>query len=129
MSSTYDWSRIGVSQPSADPQECNLLIVSGWLNKDLIEEVRTAYAELSGRRLVIAVGACAISGGPFARGDQKVTKLSDVIPVDVYVPGCPPRPEALIDAVRILKTKMGPKSDQKKVLYEALRSQSSGIEY
>lgn len=129
MSSTYDWSRIGVSNPSLDPRECNVLIVSGWLNKDFIEEVREAYSELSGQRLVMAVGACAISGGPFARAEQKPIKLSDVVPVDVYIPGCPPRPEALIDAIRVLKTKMSPKSDQKKVLYEALRSQSSGIEY
>lgn len=129
MSATYDWSRIGVNCPSDEPQECNLLIVSGWLNPIFIEEIRLAYSELSGRRLVMAVGACSIAGGPYARNDQKVTRLSDVVPVDVFVPGCPPRPEALIDAIRILKTMMGPKSDQKKVLYEALRSQSSGIEY
>lgn len=129
MSSTYDWSRLGVAQPSDNPQECDLLIVSGWLNPVLAEEVKKAYSELSGRRFVIAVGACTISGGPFARSGEKVTLLEDLVPVDVFVPGCPPRPEALIDAIRVLKSEMGPKSDQKKVLYEALRSQSSGIEY
>lgn len=120
-SSTYDWARLGVQGYASEPGEADLIIVGGWVNSMVVEELKLAYAQLCGRRSVIAVGACSIGGGPYSVAQEKIVPVSDILPVDVYVPGCPPRPEALIDAIRMLKTKMQPGLDHTSVLYAALR--------
>lgn len=120
-SSTYDWARLGVKPFANDPSEADLMIVGGWINSTLAEEMKIVYSQLCGRRSVIAVGACSITGGPYATSNEKVIRVADILPVDVYVPGCPPRPEALIDAIRMLKSKMQPGPDHNSVLYAALR--------
>lgn len=123
-SSTYDWSRLGVQKECDEPEQADLLIVAGWINESVATDLKDIYKNLIGRRSVIAVGACALSGGPYAVSGQKPVLVSDILPVDVYVPGCPPRPEAIIEAVRLLKFKMQPRPDQTSVLYSALKDNS-----
>ncbi len=126
-SSTYDWSRLGVQKISEDASQSDLLIVAGWINETIAIELKDIYKTLIGRRSVIAVGACALSGGPYVVSGQKPILASDILPVDVYVPGCPPRPEAIIEALRLLKFKMNPQPDQTSVLYSALKDKSGRI--
>src|SRR5262245_28239018 len=66
--STYDWSRLGVQKSTEKPEESDLLVVSGWISPLIAEELKTVYKSMTGRRSVIAVGACTLSGGPYARG-------------------------------------------------------------
>lgn len=120
QSSSYDWSRLGVETITQDPREANLLVVSGWIVPEMAEKIKEVYSLMSGDKAVIAVGACSISGSPFSKA-QKPLLASDILPVDVYVPGCPPRPEAIIEAIqKIEKSKMG-KTNHEKVIYGALK--------
>lgn len=124
MSSTYDWSRLGVQRQAEDPQDADLLIVAGWIDPSFAQDLREVYVKLIGRKSVIAVGACSISGGPYLTSGVKPVLAADILPVDVFVPGCPPRPEAIIEAVRLLKDKMRPKPSPTTVLYSALKDHS-----
>ena len=87
--------------------------------------VKATYEKMQKPTRVIAVGACALSGSPYklAYGseNQKIIKAEDIIPVDVYVPGCPPRPEALLSAVLELQRKISPGPTSREVLHEALK--------
>ncbi|MGE3973495.1 MAG: NADH-quinone oxidoreductase subunit B [Bdellovibrionales bacterium] len=118
---TYDWTRLGVENVAQHPSEADVMIVGGWVDAQFVEELKSAYFQLSGIRAVIAVGACALSGAPYAASGEKILKISDVLPVDVFVPGCPPRPEAVLEAIQALRNKQKPQMDQKKVIYEALK--------
>ncbi len=126
-SSTYDWSRLGVQKNANEPEQADLLIVAGWINESVASEIKDIYKNLIGRRSVIAVGACALSGGPYTVSGNKPILVSDILPVDVYVPGCPPRPEAIIEAIRLLKNKMQPRPNQTSVLYSALKDNSGQL--
>lgn len=123
-SSTYEWRRLGIENSADHPSQADTLIVAGWINSDFAEELKEAYAQLSGVRAVIAVGTCALSGAPYKLSGEKVIAVSDILPVDVFVPGCPPRPEAILEAIQTLKNKRKPIVDQKKVIYEALKGPS-----
>ena len=122
--STYDWARLGAFDATEVPEEANLLVVSGWISPAVAEGLRDTYARMRGQKSVIAVGACALSGGPYILSGEKPVLASDILPVDVYLPGCPPRPEALIDALRMLQQKLVPGPDTVKVLYSALKDMS-----
>ena len=128
QSATYDWKRLGVEKMGDHPSQCDLLIISGWINPDFRSEIESAYKQLTGQKIVMAVGACAISGSPYAqlkvqdpKAKDKRVIVSDIIPVDVYVPGCPPRPESILDALKIVKQKILPGPDQRTILYGALK--------
>ena len=103
-----DIARYGaeVFRPSA--RQCDLLILSGTISKKMAPAVITLYEQMPYPKWVIAMGNCAISGGPFAvEENYNVIEGADkLIPVDVYIPGCPPRPEALIDGILKLQEKI-----------------------
>jgi NADH-quinone oxidoreductase subunit B len=90
----------------ASPRQADLLIVSGTVTKKMAPQVVRLYNQMPEPKYVIAMGACAISGGPFKEGYSVVSGVDKLIPVDVYVPGCPPRPEALIHAIYCLHAQM-----------------------
>ena len=94
----HDLQRLGIDFV-ASPRHADLLLVTGTMTRNLEEAARRAYAAMPEPRLVVAVGACAISGGPFAGSYASSDGVTEVLPVDVYVPGCPPRPEALIEGL------------------------------
>lgn len=98
MASHYDLARFGSERVGFSPRQCDLLMVMGTIAKKMGPVVRQVYLQMAEPRWVIAVGACASSGGIFDTYSV-LQGIDQVIPVDVYVPGCPPRPEAIIDGV------------------------------
>lgn len=102
----YDMNRFGVLPFPASPRQADLMIVAGTVTTKMSPAVVRLYEQMADPKWVIAMGACAIGGGPFAGSYSVVLGADKIIPVDVYIPGCPPRPEALIDGVLELRKKI-----------------------
>lgn len=105
----HDLQRLGIDFV-ASPRHADLLLVTGVMTRNLEEASRRTYEAMPEPRLVVAVGACAISGGVFARSYAGRDGVADVLPVDVFVPGCPPRPEAVIHGLLTAVGRMAPAS-------------------
>ena len=104
--SRYDWDRLGII-PRATPRQSDLMIVAGTVNAKMALVVRKLYEQMPEPRYVLAMGACTVGGGPYYKYGYSVVKGVDkVVPVDIYVPGCPPRPEALLDGIIKLQEKI-----------------------
>ena len=107
----YDLERFGVLL-KATPRHADVLVCSGPVTKQIAKRLRRIYDQMPEPKWVIAMGECAISGGPWYDAYNIVRGTDTFIPVDVYIPGCPPRPEAMIDGFfklqqKIKKTKVG----------------------
>lgn len=103
----HDVQRLGIDFV-ASPRHADLLLVTGIMTRNLEEAARRTYEAMPEPRLVVAVGACAISGGVFAGTYAGRDGIGDVLPIDVLVPGCPPRPEALIHGLLVAVGRMAP---------------------
>jgi len=102
-----DLDRFGAGAFRPSPRQSDLMIVAGTLTYKMAPRLRRVYDQMAEPRFVIAMGGCAIAGGPYARYGYHVVKGADrIVPVDVYVPGCPPRPEALLDGIFRLQDKV-----------------------
>src|SRR4051794_14644142 len=95
-SSRFDLARFGMEIMRPSPRQSDLMIVSGTVTKKMVPAIVRIYNQMAEPRYVLAMGACATGGGPFKEGYNVVSGIDKYIPVDVYVPGCPPTPEALI---------------------------------
>ena len=112
QASKADVSRFGSEVFRNSPRQSDLMIVSGTVTKKMAPRVRRLYDEMPYPKYVIAMGVCVIQGGPYNQGYSVVLRVDRVIPVDVYVPGCPPTPEALINGLITLQKKIRGETDR-----------------
>lgn len=104
--SRWDLSRFGMEVMRPSPRQSDLMIVSGTVTKKMVPAIVRIYNQMAEPRYVLAMGACATGGGPFKEGYNVVSGIDKYIPVDVYVPGCPPTPDALIFGILKLHDKV-----------------------
>lgn len=122
--SRFDLARFGMEVMRPSPRQSDLMIVSGTVTKKMVPAIVRIYNQMAEPRYVLAMGACATGGGPFKEGYNVVSGIDTYIPVDVYVPGCPPTPEALIYGLLKLHEKVERQSIAKVAWYKKNTSEA-----
>jgi len=108
--SRYDFARFGMEIMRPSPRQADLVLVSGTVTKKMIPQIVRLYNQMPEPKYVVAMGACASGGGPFKEGYNVVSGVDRYIPVDVYIPGCPPTPQALLHGLITLQKKIDKES-------------------
>lgn len=102
----HDIDRFGAGVPRSSPRQSDLLITNGTVVSKFAPRLRRLYDQMPEPKFVVAMGSCTISGGPFQEGYNVVKGVEEIVPVDIHVPGCPPRPEALIYGIAKLQERV-----------------------
>jgi NADH-quinone oxidoreductase subunit B len=108
--SRYDFARFGMEVMRPSPRQSDMMIVSGTVTKKMIPQIVRLYNQMPEPKYVVAMGACASGGGPFKEGYNVVSGVDKFVPVDVYIPGCPPTPQALLHGLITLQKKIDTQS-------------------
>ena len=102
----YDFARFGFEVARHSPRQADMIMVAGTITHKMAPVLKRLYDQMADPKYVIAVGGCAISGGPFKKSYHVLNGVDKILPVDVYIPGCPPRPEALLYGMMQLQRKV-----------------------
>jgi NADH-quinone oxidoreductase subunit B len=118
QASRYDMARFGMEVMRPTPRQSDLMLVSGTVTKKMVPLIVRLYNQMPEPKYVVAMGACASGGGPFKEGYNVVSGIDKFLPVDVYIPGCPPTPQALIHGMIKLQEKIDKQSIRKVRWYQ-----------
>jgi NADH-quinone oxidoreductase subunit B len=116
--SRFDFARFGMEIMRPSPRQTDLIIISGTVTKKMLPQIIRLYNQMPEPKYIIAMGACASGGGPFKEGYSVVSGIDKYLPVDVYIPGCPPTPQALIHGMIALQKKIDKQSIRKVKWYQ-----------
>ena len=106
----YDFARFGMEVMRPSPRQADVMIISGTVTKKMIPQLVRLYNQMAEPKYVVAMGACASGGGPFKEGYNVVSGVDKYMPVDVYIPGCPPTPQSLLNGLIALQKKIDKES-------------------
>ena len=128
QASRYDMARFGMEVMRPTPRQADMMLVSGTVTKKMIPALIRLYNQMPEPKYVVAMGACASGGGPFKEGYNVVAGVDKFLPVDVYIPGCPPTPQALIAGMIKLQEKID-KESIKKVSWYNKKNKGQDVNY
>ena len=123
----YDMARFGMEVMRPSPRQCDVMIVAGTVTKKMLPAIIRLYNQMPEPKYIVSMGACASGGGPFKEGYNVVAGIDKFLPVDVYIPGCPPTPQALVAGMILLQEKIDKQSIKHVRWYDGKKEDSVAV--